>query len=141
MKELLFEESSQRFPVRRPVPLVFQILCNVMFRNEVAPREMSDDRVEILCIQGVFGVILGNACNVDVEWVDLSMIWAVFERDDEVIVLPAPIAVMDVGCRNLIVIKGRLASDADQIAKKTELMPQRRRSVYSLDYCRRELTR
>src|SRR5262249_9545643 len=101
------EELAQRRPVRRAVPLVLEIFGDVVLGNKLAACEKSHHRMEIAGVVRMLRIVLRDPADRDIERVDAIMVWPILERDREVALGRAELAVMYVVERQLFVIPGR----------------------------------
>src|SRR5256885_388854 len=90
----------------------------------------------------MLGVALGNAAHRNVEWIELIVPWAVLERHGEIAFGGAELALVHVIHRQLLVVtRVSIVPKDNQIAKKTELLPQSRGPVHACDYRLHKLVR
>jgi len=82
-------------------PIIFEVFGYVMGRNQDPIREASYYRMQILALISSFGIGLSDPAYIDVERIDLIMMWSIFETDSEVATTFSYFALVDIVDRQL----------------------------------------
>ena len=88
----------------RTIPVVLQILCNVVFSHQISPAVLPNDRVQVAGIEGLLSVVLRDALYGNVKRIEPVVVGPVLQRDREVVVSSPEVAVVYVIHREFFVI-------------------------------------
>src|SRR5882757_5404217 len=100
------EECLERTAMRGSGPVIFEVFGYMMGRNQGPIRETSHYRMQILPLVSGFGISLSDPAYIDVERIDLIMMWTIFETDGEVATTFPYFALVDVVDRQLFEVPG-----------------------------------